>query len=271
MAHSITFSTLACPDWSREDVVANAAAFGYDGIEWRGGPQGHVQPELSPAARAALRRSMADAGLSALAVTAYTSLIDADPQARAANVDMLRRYADLAADLGARYVRAFLGRIPAGADLSVLYERAAECLEAAAQHAGTHSVTIVVEPHDEFVRSSVVAPLLDRVRHPAVGVIWDIGNTFAAGEDPPEGVQLLGERICYTHVKDGIGRGAAWRLTPIGLGQVPLRQAFALLLARGYTGALNVEWERAWHPELDPPEIALPAALRSIRQLLSHP
>ncbi len=129
MLNPITFSTLGCPDWSREEVIANAAAFGYDGIEWRGGPQGHVQPELQPAARAALRRGMADAGLSALAVTAYTSLIGDDPQDRAANVDVLRRYADLAADLGARYVRAFLGRISAGADLDVLYERAADCLD----------------------------------------------------------------------------------------------------------------------------------------------
>jgi sugar phosphate isomerase/epimerase len=268
MLSPITFSTLACPDWSREDVIAKAAAFGYDGIEWRGGPQGHVQPELSPAARAALRRSTADAGLSALAVTAYTSLIGDDPPDRAANIDVLRRYADLAADLGAHYVRAFLGRIPAGADMSVLYERAADCLDSAAQYSGPLGVTIAVEPHDEFVRSSVVAPLLDRVRSPAVGVIWDIGNTYAAGEDPPEGAQLLGERISYLHIKDGIGRGAAWRLTSIGQGEVPLRQVFALLRERGHAAALNVEWERAWHPELDPPEVALPAAIGVIRDLL---
>jgi len=30
-----------------------------------------------------------------------------------------------------------------------------------------------------------------------------------------------------------------------------------------------VEWEYAWHPELDPPEIALPAALQKIKALLS--
>jgi hypothetical protein len=32
---------------------------------------------------------------------------------------------------------------------------------------------------------------------------------------------------------------------------------------------LSVEWEYAWHPELDPPEIALPAALRTVRELLA--
>jgi hypothetical protein len=45
--------------------------------------------------------------------------------------------------------------------------------------------------------------------------------------------------------------------------------AFELLLARGYAGAFSVEWERAWHPELDPPGIALPAALQATRSLLA--
>jgi len=31
-----------------------------------------------------------------------------------------------------------------------------------------------------------------------------------------------------------------------------------------------VEWEYAWHPELDPPEVALPAALRVVRNLLAE-
>jgi hypothetical protein len=49
---------------------------------------------------------------------------------------------------------------------------------------------------------------------------------------------------------------------------VPLRQVFALLRERGRAATLNVEWERAWHPELDPPEVALPAAIGVIQGLL---
>ena len=33
-------------------------------------------------------------------------------------------------------------------------------------------------------------------------------------------------------------------------------------------GAFSVEWEWAWHPELDPPEAALPAALTAVRNWL---
>jgi len=271
-ANPITFSTLACPEWPRETVVAQAAEFGYDGIEWRGGSQGHVQPAMSSIERARLRRSMSDAGLSAIAVTAYTTFVSDDPAERSANVDELRRYADLAADLGARYVRAFLGELNAEArpgGVAAVRERIASCLDVAARHAQAAGVQIAVEPHDEFVRSSSVAPILERVTHPAVGVIWDIGNAFAAGEEPQEGFQLLGRRLSYVQVKDGLGRGSGWRLTPLGQGEVPLAGAFEMLLSSGYRGAFSLEWERAWHPELDPPEVALPAALRTMRALLA--
>ena len=101
-------------------------------------------------------------------------------------------------------------------------------------------------------------------------MIWDIGNTYSAGEDPVEGFAVLSQRLCYVQVKDGQGRGADWRLTPLGGGEVPLKRAFEMLLASGYAGAFSVEWERAWHPELDPPEAALPAALRVVQRLLAE-
>jgi hypothetical protein len=41
-----------------------------------------------------------------------------------------------------------------------------------------------------------------------------------------------------------------------------------LLLEGGYTGAFSLEWERAWHPDLDPPEVALPHSLHVMRSLL---
>ena len=68
----IAFSTLACPEWDPGQIVDEAASIGYDAIEWRGGPEGHVQPTWSQGQRADLRRHMADRGVRALAVTAYT-------------------------------------------------------------------------------------------------------------------------------------------------------------------------------------------------------
>ena len=264
----LAFSTLACPDWSIETIIAKASAFGYDGIEWRGGPQGHVQPTMPAARIAVLEKMSMDTGLIAVAVTAYTTFVSGLEQERQANLDELRRYVDLAAELDAPYVRTFLGELPEGMNLdSSMYETISDCLNTAADYASSAGVKIAVEPHDDFVCASSIVPILHRVQHPALRVIWDIGNAFAAGEDPGEGFGLLKNRIAYVQVKDGKKSGEDWQLCPLGQGDVPLAQAFALLRAHGYEGALCVEWEYAWHPELDPPEIALPAALRTVREL----
>ena len=252
-------------------VIARAAEYGYDGIEWRGGSQGHVQPEMPAAKKELLRQRCSDAGLMSLAVTAYTSLVYDSAEEREANVDELRRYADLAAELGANYVRAFLGELPQGTILdSSIYEKISEGLSAASEYADSLGVKIAIEPHDDFVRSADVVPVFDESHaHHALRVIWDIANAFAAGEAPAEGFERLKDRLAYVQVKDGNGRGPDWRLCRLGEGDVPLKQAFEMLITNGYPGAFSVEWEYVWHPELEPPEIALPASLRTVQELLA--
>ena len=129
----ITFSTLACPHWEIETVITKASEFGYDGIEWRGGPHGHLRPEVPATTKTRVREQCADAGLMSIAVTAYTSFVSESATELQANVDELRRYADLAAEVGASYVRAFLGELPQSVQLDLaVYEKIYDCLNAAA-------------------------------------------------------------------------------------------------------------------------------------------
>lgn len=267
----LAFSTLACPSWSIRTVIEKAVEFGYGGIEWRGGMQGHIPPNLPPHQLDSLRRMSDDAGLTALSITSYTSFVSPSPEERNANVDQLRRYLDLAAEIGAPYVRAFLGELPANAKLThAIYENIGSCLDVASTYAETVGVKIAIEPHDDFARSTKVSPVLERDSSSSdLRVIWDLGNTFAVGEEPSEGFRLLKDRLAYVQVKDGRFDEMGWQLCPVGHGDVPLAQACELLLDDGYEGAFSVEWEYAWHPELDAPEIALPAARWTLQKLLS--
>ncbi len=166
-------------------------------------------------------------------------------------------------------MRTFIGQLPAGRTKAQALPAIRECLRAAAEHAAQAGVIVAAESHDDWVRSAAVAEILKAVPHPALRALWDFGNAFAAGEDPAEGLRVLGPHLGYVHVKDGILGGGQWRLTQLGLGQVPLRRVIRGLLAAGYQGGLTVEWERAWHPELEPAETALPAALAVMRGLLA--
>jgi len=266
----LTFSTLACPSWSIKTIITKAGEIGYDGIEWRGGPQGHVQPNMPATEKFLLQQLCSEAGLTSLAVTAYTSFVSDSAGERQSNVDELRRYADVAAELGAQYVRTFLGELPQGVTLdSSIYDQISDCLNVVAEHAESLGITVAVEPHDDFVRSSTILPILRRVQYPALRVIWDVGNTFAVGEELTNSFDLLKDHLAYVHVKDGKGRLPNWQLCPLGQGDVPLNQIFESLFANSYSGAFSVEWEYAWHSELEPPEIALPAAFQTVKKLLA--
>ena len=67
MANLVAFSTLACPIWAAEEVIQRAAAYGYDALEWRGGPSGHIRPDLTSHQLAELRRLQDESGIAALA------------------------------------------------------------------------------------------------------------------------------------------------------------------------------------------------------------
>ena len=245
-----------------------AATLGYDAIEWRGGPEGHVSPSWPAQRRRALRRRMVDRGVTALAVTAYPSFVTLDLAARARHRDDLLRHLDLAADLEAMAVRAFIGVIEDDVPSETLVARAIDGLAPVADRAADLGLIVAIEPHDDFARSEAIIPILRGLGHPAMGAIWEIGNAWEAGEDPAIGGPALGPWIRYVQLKDGRGRGVDWRLTAIGEGEVPLRDALTLLATRGPLPPLSVEWERAWHPELAPAAVALGPALAAVHQLV---
>ena len=267
MNHPIAFSKLACPEWDIRKIIAEAERYGYNGIEWRGGDEGHVQPEISREMIRMICRQMDDHGLSSLAITAYTSFVSADKRERLENLEMLKSYLNLAAEIGAGHVRVFLGELPAGTGMEAAYPLIVECLLAGLEAASKLGVTIAIEPHDDFVHSTAIVPVLKQIGHDRLKVIWDVGNTYAAGEAPEVSFALLCDRIAYLHIKDGRRLGAEWQLCPLGQGEVPLSKIFNWLVKAGLEEAVSIEWERAWHPELDPPEVALPAGLQVVQSL----
>ena len=264
---ALAFSTLGCPEWTWQETVDAAAEMGFDAIEWRGGTDGHVSTGWTTRERAAVVRRMTVAGVRALAVTAYSAFASRDPAERARNVAHLGAHVELAADLGAPFVRTFLGTRDDAAPREAVVARLADALRPLADRAASLHVTVVIEPHDDFVRAADVAAVLAALGHPAVAAVWDLANAWAEGEPPEAGVAELGPWIRYVQLKDGVGRGEDWRLTAIGDGEVPLDRALRALASLGPLPPLCLEWERAWHPELAPARDAFPAALASMRAL----
>jgi sugar phosphate isomerase/epimerase len=257
----LCFSTLGCPNWTIQEVLRAAQKYGYGGVELRGAGRQHISPEFTPLERRDVRQRFEDAGLEIVCLTAYTRFAQTEASALAEQVETLKQYIDLAAEIGAPLVRTFGGEYPEAVDRERLFEGMATGLREAGDYAAQAGVKIVLETHDAFCLGAVTGDVLKRTNHPAVGVLWDVWHTFRFGETLPEAYNHLQGYIFHVHLKDGQlrperGPGEHNLCLP-GEGDLPIKAVLSLLMDQGYQDWFCLEWEKTWHPELPETEVAL--------------
>jgi sugar phosphate isomerase/epimerase len=259
------FSTLGCPEWSLEETVQQAKAIGYDGIELRLIDGEVIPPDPGPAQTARVRSVTTDAGCPVVALD--TSVRLTAPDAAATRADILA-YIQLAAEWGAPVIRVFGGDLPPDpAEREAALAGAADLLAGVATPAVAAGVTVAVETHDDFSSSSLLADLLARVPVPGIGAVWDSHHPYRLGETAAEVAANIGSRVALAQVKDAVrdpSEATGWRLVLLGEGEVPVEDVARLAREHGLEW-ISVEWEKKWHPEIEPPEIALPQHLAVLR------
>jgi sugar phosphate isomerase/epimerase len=267
-AMKLGVSTLGCPDWTLDEILARLPDYGYDGVELRGlGPDLDLtqSPALAtPAAIQQTRRAFADAGLAICGLD--TSCAFADPAAWAKNLDEGRRALDLAAALGAPTIRVFGGNISDESARAETAKRVASALVELGDYAAQMGeMKVVLETHDAFSTGAQAAEALRQVMHPCVGVLWDLHHPFRHGEAPEETFAAIGPYVEQAHVKDSKPDGTYCLL---GEGDIPILEMLRLLQSGGYDGWINVEWEKRWIPALADPTVAFPQYAARLRDYL---
>jgi len=262
----LAFSTLACPEWTFEQILDAAKQYGYQGIEFRG-LQEELDlpnvPEFAPSRIAETREKLEAAGIQAACLSssiAVVALASAQIDQHAA-VTHARRYIELAKEVGAPYIRLFCGEIPPTVLRDTALERASDMLRRIGDYAQENHVVATVETHDHFVRTDELMTLVHLTNHPAVQVLWDIHHPYRfAGETIDQSMRELDGHVRYTHVKDSVLNmdTDGYTYVPVGDGDVPLREAITALTAAGYDGYYTLEWEKRWIPALAGPETVLP-------------
>jgi glucosamine-6-phosphate deaminase len=262
----LSFSTLACPSWTLAAVIDQASRLGYDGIELRFIEDSDAlweRPELQgDRLREALAR-LRDAGLAVSCVDTRSFFHHPDAAARRSALEEARRMAELASRLGAPGIRVFGDKVQPGADASSTRQWIAEALSELRDFTKPMGVEVWLETHGDFAAARETLGILDLVVGDGLGVVWDPANAFELGEDPSQGARELGPAIRHVHLKD-----LRRRETPpgdpvlMGRGEFPAASALRALGALGYDGFISLEWEKRWHPAIEPPEVALPHFLR---------
>lgn len=83
---------------------------------------------------------------------------------------------------------------------------------------------------------------LDRIAEPALGLIWDPGNSAALGVAPiPDDYAAIRGRVHHVHLKDAIRLGEPAEFTVMGDGIIDYGEQFRMLAEDGYDGVLSLE------------------------------
>ncbi len=196
------FMSSVCPQQSLAQLIETAQRYGYRSIEFRT-EWGHAHGvELgAPSAKlGSTRQALTDAGLAASCIATSVRFNAPDPADHASQRETLRRYVELAAEVGAPYIRTFSDGLPEGDP--ALRDRvlglAASSYASIDDWAGQHGVVVLVETHTNML-GQWARQILDGAGAANVGVLWHVGHHLRRGQSVDEAYGYLQGHIHHVH------------------------------------------------------------------------
>jgi len=255
------FSTLGCPDLSLEGALSLAARHDIEAVELRTLEGTSDIPALfARSGREAVLSTLSqNRGVEVLALCTSFRLVRPSEADRAS----LLEFVPWAEALGIPRLRVFDGG-QASDDRTIHLAAETFLWWRQLRRERRWNVDLMVETHDGLLTHDAVNRFCTEAAGAAV--LWDAHNTWrGTGVDPIAMWPRIAEHVVHIHVKDSVGRPSGrfpYTYVLPGDGEFPMRQLADALRRDGYTRAVSLEWERQWHPELQPLEVALAASAR---------
>jgi L-ribulose-5-phosphate 3-epimerase len=231
-----------------QDVVRIGVETGMDGID----VTTYWFPNTTDAFLLPLRAYAYRNAMELYSIAIRTEMCQQSPDARAAQVETIKKWVDVAQKLGAGHVRVFGGNVPKGATEDQAIGWTAETLKRASEYAGSKAIVLGMETHGGITdRAETTIRIIKMVDSPWAGINLDIGNFRVDGYRQTElGIPYAVNVHFKTEIagEDGKNQPADWN------------RLFAMFAAAGYKGRLALEYEANAKAEE-----AVPKLLRELR------
>ncbi len=256
----LSFSTLACPEYSFADIYSMATDLGFDGIEVRGlGDDIFDNKRNMPFATENLEdtvKKLSSLGLEVSILSSGCCLKHRELTEQ--NKELISEYIYAAKALGTKYVRVLGDDGPEAVDGGDDEEVLAQLKEILpiAEEAG---VIILVETNGVYSDTARLKSVLDRAQSDNIGALWDIHHPYRFAKESPETtVQNLGMYIMHVHIKDSIEENGEILYKMMGEGDMPIGEMIRALGSINFEGYLSLEWVKRWAPYLQDAGIIFP-------------
>jgi len=170
------------------------------------------------------------------------SWIDADPQQRKIRIDHTIDCLHLSAQLGCKNIS-----IPPGGKAGLMHEREAskyfkKGLEQVLPVAEACAVRLLIEPEPILLieNSSQIELFISDMQSDDLGINFDIGHFFCAGENPAKTFEKLFPWIGHVHIEDIAADRSHNHLIP-GLGAINFEEVFSVMKQLHYDKDISLE------------------------------
>jgi sugar phosphate isomerase/epimerase len=190
-------------DWDIETIIKNCEATGFRGVELRTTHRHGVEPSISQAKRAEVRKRFEDSSVRLVSLGSACEFESPDPAVVRQNIELTRQFCRLAHDLGCLGVKVRPNGFPPNSDHAKVLEQIGHALAECGEIARDLRVEIWLEVHGpETQIPSNIRRIMEACQHPAVGVCWNSNPTDVEKGSVQANFDLLKPWLRSCHIND---------------------------------------------------------------------
>lgn len=236
-----------------EDFIETCWRLGLDGVELTA----YYFESLEEDYLRRLKRLAVDYGLDIRATAVGNDFCIPDPEARAEQVRLVKRWVDASLYLGAPILRVFAGSVREGYGEDEVFRWAVEAFRECTDYASDKGVVLALENHGGITSTSDrVARIVEAVDSEWFRVNLDVGNYKV---DPYREIEETVRYAVHVHAK-------FLDVRPDGSdGRIDHAKILEILRKAGYRGYLSIEYEGE-----EDASTAVPRAARFLKRLIEE-
>ena len=271
------YSTNAFVKFSLFEAVKLIGHLGFRGVEIMCDRPHLYPPDYGEKELAQLKGLIDDRGLKVTNLNSFTlfavgdtylpSWIEPEKERRKIRIQHTLQCLQLAAFFGCKNIS-----VPPGGPLDDMARAEAMSLfhrglERVVPLAEELEINILVEPEPDLLMENTgeFKEFIREVKSPAIGLNFDVGHLFCAGEDPSGAFEELFEWIGHVHLED-IAATRVHNHLILGHGAIQLSEVFKTMVRLDYQGDVSLEL----YPYVDRPEEAGRESLEYLRSLFKE-
>lgn len=223
-----------------EGFIRKAVELRLDGVDMTA----YYFKSTEPAYLAGLRHLAYKQGVPFSGAACGVSMVQADPAKRAEALTEIKKWVDVADQLGASHLRVFAGKLPPGHTVAEGIGWVVETMKAAADYSGDKGIMVGVEDHSGITQNAETClEIMHRVNSPYAGINLDI--THFLGGHPYRQIEQCIPYATNTHIRDVFDDQ-----TPIDLDRV-----WRMFAKAGFKGYMSAEYEGKEDPNTGVPKL----------------